>query len=658
MEAIIPSKPISALELTAPPLRLAVGIIGHRESNPAYAANRDAIAASLAALLAELDAVSGAVKPRLHSLLANGSDLDAVELALSRGWQVAAPLPFGLALNIAINAQPASADEARMLLAGDYSGDAPACARGRQILALAERVDRFELAEADETVADLLVAALASPGDVGTQQAWSTVASDRAALAGRVMIEQSDLIVAIWDGETPGLVGGTRHTIACALEQGAPIIWIDARAPQHWHILDGKEVLANLPLAGAEAPDASHTAIRQLVSIIHGPEQGQAESSDGGAWRPRSRRRFHAYRRIEVLFGETGLSRRLGRLSQKYETPDEISGGSGAPLLRAARALPGGDARLAAAIESSILRRFALVDGLSTYLSDAYRGGMVASFLFSSLAIIGGVAYLPFVDVSWKWPFALFEFLLLVLILAITAIGNRRRWHSRWFETRRVAEYLRHAPILLLLGVARPPARWPSAARTSWPELYARSLQREIGLPRIRLDEAYLRALLGTLLAPHVTAQRDYHRAKARRLGRAHHNLDRLSQTLFMLAVLSVASYLAVVMLARLGIVGHEVDHAVAKPLTFLGVLFPTLGGAFAGIRYFGDFERFAAISEVTAEKLDGIEKRITRLAQAPIGKVDFARISDIAHATDDVVVTEIESWQAVFGGKTITVPV
>jgi hypothetical protein len=658
MEAIIPTKPIPTPELAAPPLRLAVGITGHRETNPAFAANRDAITTSLTALLAELDAASGAIKPRLHSLLANGSDLAAVEAALARSWQVSAPLPFGLGLNISINALPASAEEGRLLLSGECSGNTPSCKRGRQIQALAMRVDRFELAEADETITGLFLGALSSPGDVNAQQAFSTAASDRAALAGRVMIEQSDVIVAIWDGETPGLIGGTRHTIACALEQGAPVVWIDARAPQHWHILDGQEVLANLPLAGTEAPDASRAAIRRLVKLIHGPGQDGSENFSGEAWRARSRRRFHAYRRIEVLFGGTGIGKRLGRLRQQYETPDEIPEGSGAALLQAARALPGGDLRLAAMIESSILRRFAWVDGLSTYLSDAYRGGMVASFLFSSMAIIGGIAYLPFVDVSWKWPFALFEFLLLVLILAITAIGNRRRWHSRWFETRRVAEYLRHAPILLLLGVARPSGRWPSAARSRWPEFYARSLLREIGLPRIRLDEVYLRSLLTTLLGPHVIAQRDYHLAKAHRLSRAHHNLDHLSQSLFMLAVLSVASYLAVVILARFGIVGHDVDHAMAKPLTFLGVLFPTLGGAFAGIRYFGDFERFAAISEVTAEKLGSIEQRITRLAQAPAGKVDFARIGDLAHATDDVVVTEIESWQAVFGGKTITVPV
>lgn len=91
---------------------------------------------------------------------------------------------------------------------------------------------------------------------------------------------------------------------------------------------------------------------------------------------------------------------------------------------------------------------------------------------------------------------------------------------------------------------------------------------------------------------------------------------------------------------------------------TFLGVAFPTFGAAIAGIRYFGDFERFAAISEVTAAKLEGVHSRIALLLSAPDDRLDYARVSELAHAADDVVVTEIENWQAVFGGKHIAVPV
>ena len=163
---------------------------------------------------------------------------------------------------------------------------------------------------------------------------------------------------------------------------------------------------------------------------------------------------------------------------------------------------------------------------------------------------------------------------------------------------------------------------------------------------------AYLRAALETLLLPMVTGQRDYHRAKAARLSRAHHGLDALSEMLFTLAVVSVASYLA------LKVVNPATARNMSYLFTFLGVMLPTFGGAISGMRFFGDFERFSAISEVTAEKLDGVAQRLRLLLDAPDGAIDYARAAELAHATDDIVISEIESWQAVFGGKHITVPV
>jgi hypothetical protein len=283
---------------------------------------------------------------------------------------------------------------------------------------------------------------------------------------------------------------------------------------------------------------------------------------------------------------------------------------------------------------------------------------MTASFLLSGLAIVAGVTYLPFASADEKWLFALIEFGLLAAILAITAIGRRRDWHGRWFETRRVAEYFRHSPVLLALGVARAPGRWPEGIRTSWPEWYARQGLREVGLPRVAVTSAYLRAALEGLLDAHVVRQRDYHEAKARRLTNVHRNLDQLSQWLFLLAVVSVASYVVMRAGAALSVLPEALPHGASKLFTFLGVLFPTFGAAIAGMRYFGDFERFAAISEVAAEKLDAVHRRILLLLAAPPAAIDYGAVADLAHATDDIVVSEIENWQAVFGGKHITVPV
>ena len=331
--------------------------------------------------------------------------------------------------------------------------------------------------------------------------------------------------------------------------------------------------------------------------------------------------------------------------------------GSGAGVAQALGALPDADTGFTDRVLLGVLGRFAWADGISAHLSDTYRGSMVVNFVLSAAAVISGVAYLPFVGSEWKWPFAAFEVLLLGAILAITWIGQRRRWHGRWFETRRVAEYLRHAPLLLSLGAARAPGRWPRSADAVWPEHYARHALREAGLPRVSITRAYLRAALTGLIAPHVAAQRAYHAAKAQRLAAAHHNLDRLSERSFQLAVAAAAGFLLIAAANALGWVDDRPFSVLAKVFTFLGVALPTFGGCLAGIRFFGDFERFAAISRVTAAKLETVERRITLILRAPDSALDYASVTALAHATDDIVVSEIENWQSVFEAKQITVP-
>ena len=101
----------------------------------------------------------------------------------------------------------------------------------------------------------------------------------------------------------------------------------------------------------------------------------------------------------------------------------------------------------------------------------------------------------------------------------------------------------------------------------------------------------------------------------------------------------------------------HEWPHEVSKLFTFLGIAFPTLGSSIAGIRFFGDFERFAAISQVTAEKLDDVQARIDLMISGPESAISFGGVAEIIHVIDEIVVEEIESWQAVFGGKHIALP-
>jgi hypothetical protein len=650
--------------IAVPPARLCIGITGHREGNAAFAAHRQEIETALASLFdiantvvaQQKDAVS---KTRLLTPLAQGADLMAAELALSRGWDVCTPLPFGHDLNIAINLNADGPEDVLAYLQGTGSGDAATLQHAAHMRAVAERTRRFELAEQDTLVAHLFEESLRNPTDAAALQAFATLSSERAAAASRVMIEQSDILIAIWDGITLGATGGTRHSISAAVNLGVPVIWINASAPDRWILLREPEALSALHESIALLDKGGVEAL--FDAILNPPASDKNERAIGfhtEQWHPKSRRRFHAYRRIEKLFGGGTDGHSFASLRQHYETPGEIAEGSAADMLRSARGLPGGDTAFVTSIEQEVLRRFAWADGLSTYLSDAYRGGMVMNFLLSACAIMGGIAYLPFVSVDFKWPFALFEFILLIAILAITWVGGRKNWHRRWFQTRRVAEYFRHAPILLLLGVARASGRWPRGKDSEWPEFYAREVLCDLGLPAIIVTQAYLRSALENLLHTHTKQQRLYHQAKAIRLTKVHHNLDTLSEISFILAVASVAAYLALFAGERMGLMPGSVVHSLSKTFTFFGVAFPALGGAFAGIRYFGDFERFAAISEIASEKLANVEKRIDILRLSPQSHLHYTQIADLVHALDDIVVTEIENWQAVFGSKQITVPV
>ena len=660
-----PADPRAVAEAPTGPLpRLAIGVTGHRLGHAAMSSTRAAIALQLEGLFdeigglvaAEARTLGGIAPSRLLTLLADGVDQMAAEFALTRGWELAVPLPFGRRLNTAINSHAGSLADVEALLAGHAPPDPVCAANAARIEAWYDKVRLFELADHDEHLAQQLLVSLEHPHNRNAAQLFSANASANAALAGRVMVEQADFLIAVWDGASATLAGGTGHTIATALDRGCPVVRIDPHAPAAWHILHAPESLA--AMAPSEDRDA---ALADLVRDALRPGEGGALQAGAQAlaseqWHPRSSPLWTAYRRIEALFG--GDARPFRSLISTYEPPEAIAAGSGASVLAALAALPGGDPDLPARVEREVMRPGAWADGISARLSDAYRGGMTTSFMLSALAITCGISYEPFASVERKWMFSLGEFLLLAAILAIIWRGSKERWHKRWFETRRVAEYLRHGPISLALGVARPPSRWPRGSGTGWPEYYARHALRALGLPRVALTKDYLRAAAGPLLSGHVAGQRDYHWAKARRLRTVHHRLDRLSGQLFQCAIASVSTYLITAAASGMGLVGAEGVHNVAKIASYLGVIFPTFGAALAGIRYFGDFERFSAISEVTAAKLDAVHQRLVLLLSAPDHALSYAQVSELAHAADDIVVSEIENWQAVFGGKHITVPV
>lgn len=636
---------------------LAIAITGHRPGNTALETNEAEVTSALGALFDRFDAIrhrhSEPPRPvRLHSLLAGGIDQTAATLALERGWSLVAPLPFGADLNLAINAHPATAADANALRKGRPATDAQVESRAAAIRNLMAEAHVFEIADRDEEIGNLYERTLTEPGDERTANRFAALLSASVALAGRVMIERCDLLVAVWDGKVTDLPGGTGHTVLKALEQGTPVLVLDPEVPGGWSILSRPEELGHRSTHAAEPDEAR---LEALIVEALGPQQTVMAALAREKWRARTSFGFGIYRRIEALFG--GRSAKSGTTKAVYESPEAIASGSAASVLEATAQVLAPDPALQAKLRENVIPMFAWSDGVSARLSDAYRSGMSVNFILSAFAIIAGIAYLPFDLGKYKWIFASAELLLLLLILAITYAGYKRAWHRRWFETRRVAEYLRFASGTLVMGVTRPLGRWPRGETGEWPERFCRDILRDAGLPGVRVDRAYLRQVLAGVVLPHVKAQRKYHEAKAAQLHRVHHRIDRAAEWGFLAAVLSVSVYLLLELGAVTGVLPKDWPYATSKLFTFLGVAFPTIGANLAGIRYFGDFERFSAISSVTATKLAGIEERIALLLAGNEERIIFHVASDLVRAVDEIVVEEIESWQAVYGAKHLALP-
>ena len=655
--------PLSTQTLSPPLPRLCLGVTGHREGNPALAANRVAVIDAITGLFDRIDAQVEALgqragRTRLHSVLADGVDQISAWAALERGWELVAPLPFGGALNCAISAHPTTAADAAELIHDGTAADEAVQTRALAIRSLYDRARLFELADRDERLAALYLTVLENADDKAAAVAFEANLSARVASAGRITIEQSDFLIGVWDGHVRNLPGGTGHTICAALEAGTPVIVIDPVAVADWTILTVPESLKTRPrvVSGELREELVAGLIRSALGVGPDGRSSHLDTSHSEEWQPRSSSIWTHYRRIEAVAG--GEAGKFGSLRQIYEAPDAIALGSAAPVLEAVCALPGADKAVAEGIGGRLLPQFAMADGISARLSDAYRSGMVANFMLSALAIIAGAAYLPTGLDEQKWAFAAVEFVLLCAILAITWRAGRRRWHARWLETRRYTEYLRHAPIMLPLGVARPASRWPRGKGASWPEHFARHELRAIGLPATRVSRPYLVKCLRMLIQPHVLEQRDYHRAKGRRLAVVHHRLDRLAESCFVLALAAVTFYLLAWGGAAVGLLPNHWSVGFAKISTYFAVALPALGACVAGIRFFGDFERFGSISNVAAEKLDSIAGRVELLLAGPEDNLDYEDVAGLSREIDEAVLDEIESWQAVFGSKPVSLPV
>jgi hypothetical protein len=460
--------------------------------------------------------------------------------------------------------------------------------------------------------------------------------------AGLLMLANADIVIAIWDQMPADGIGGTALIVEHAVAEGVPVILIDPRKPSDASILWRADVALPTARSGIEdVPRRSLAALLpDLISIMLAPPQGVERRAFQTllAEKPRRWNIALSYPVLLFLLGVRGL--RWRDLRAPAHDKD------GATRWRDYLKADARNAGLSPVVTGKLLGAYSFVDHLSIRYAQIYRSAYVFNFGAAAAAVLLALSSL-LLPMNLK-PFLLaFEIGLIGLIVAVIWMGGRREWHRRWMEYRRLAETLRHLRILALMGAAarldRPGK--PSQSAQGWVGWYARALEREIPVPSLAVDHAYLLAVRDAVRNAELRNQIDYNHHNAEAMEKAGERLHLAGSVLFLATLAICVGYLALYFGAP------ELSHAYRNWTVFLTALFPTVGAAINAIRAQGDFQSVADRSRETALSLEELD---AALAEEPL---EFARLADRVDKAADLLMADVAEWHVLFRTRPLSLP-
>jgi hypothetical protein len=535
---------------------------------------------------------------RVISPLAEGSDRLVAEEALALGYELQSPLPF-------------PADE--------YAKD-------------------FATPESKKVFRELLkqaTAVLELDGSRENQDAQNRAYES----VGRTVLRHCDLLIAIWDGEEARSKGGTAQIVAEAGQLHIPTVWIKTLPPHDSCILIATEADGRCQLGIEEIE-------KQLIAQLSF-QLSDDRTSSGGRRVDRRKTYFqeksHTWT-LGVLFrvfsrliaGANPWPLRFLQRDYKKETKEEWK-----VAWSVSHGLPA-DAKHQ--VESKFLIHYAWADKLAKHFANLYRSSFVTNYLLAAAAVL--FALRAFFDKNNPDSWVGLELSSIVLIIGITTLGRRRRWHERWIDYRSLAEKLRQMRFLFLIGRFSRTDHTSEHSlrgepRKTWVDWHFQAVVREAGMLGANLNHPYCLAYRKLLIEFEVTSQIQYHAHNSRLNSRIDHNLQWLATLLFF-GTLIVCS-------------AHLVDRNLYHQgyLVQMAAILPAFGAAIHGINSQGDFRNVARRSGDMNKWLSNILTRL-RMAGDEISSDDLAAFAEEAAG---VMGADLLDWRVDFQEKPLVFP-
>jgi hypothetical protein len=556
-----------------------VGVTGHRPNQlPADTSPiEDAVAyvlasvRSLAEAIADEPAAGYAGEPRLVlvSPLAEGTDRLAARIATGMGYELEVPLPF------------AEEEYVKDFRSARSRAEFKALRKGATVLELDGRRD--------------------PPGE--RREGMDSVENLAYARAGSVTIQNSEVVLAVWNASVNHKVGGTGAVVAEALRQQVPVVLVPTQAPH-------EPVLVEAITRDGPQKRPFDELATQLRNTLVRP------STPDHPW---------YFGRIPVW----GWSPRLHLWFRKL-----LGVRPPVPAHEPAPDPDWGDYRWA--------------DALANFYGNYYRTAYVSVYLLGAAAV--WLALLSLNEGVGAW-FAVGELVVITGIMLVISAGKHWHWHDRWLNHRLLAEQFRQAALLVPLGrtgawfrgLVAPLGERPGEPWTTW---LFRARVREARLAEAPLTPDELERYRVRLLAV-VRSQREYHEGNHHALHTLEHRLHGLGTVLFVLTL--IACVLHIFAGSSFSGVSHETWE---YSLVVAAAVFPALGGAMAAITSHGEFRRIARRSEAMANRLGALEQRVEGMRGATSDQY-----AEVAEAVTQLMTAELLDWHVMLLERPLVLP-
>jgi len=473
----------------------------------------------------------------------------------------------------------------------------------------ADYLQDFETQESKEEFKRLLGLASPEPLPLKTVEPRSAAYEQ----VGRYVVDNCDVLIAIWNGKRSEGRGGTAEIVDYALKTGRSVFWINS---ENGEIGDTKK---------------TRERIRDVDRVKRGLKEEKSEKAKEAEKRDRTEDEDHALECLKHLDAYNGERSGSTRTMSAVEAEFGISGRTGARYTLPPDVLK--------PLHDNMLSQYARADSLAGHYQTYHVNAGVAIYLLAAAAVatVTIQALLFPLHPALLWA----EVGEIAAILGLLVLSWRCEWHRKWIDYRFLAERLRAAIFLWVAGIeCEPPKPALHLSLSHRPDDWMVKTfawiwdARPKGNPSTAISFENLKNFL---LAAWIEDQISFYKRRSVRQRAKHTRLASAGAIVFALTLV-----VAIVHAARLEAKWRPEFATLTSILASWAIVLPAAGAAIASIRVHREYLRNSERYKHMFDHLTTITERIEQ-------SEDTDTLVRSLEEANELMLLENQDWRVIF---------